>query len=109
MNARNALLAVALTFGVAEVVDTPYVGAPAAVFAVLYLACSVWLWRRGGMVAAAVIAALCALEASQAHTWKGVSSTAKDAAMALGTAGILAAAAYVVAQRAAARTSATRS
>jgi hypothetical protein len=109
MITRNAVLAVALAFGVMETTDIPHTGAPAAVFAALYLGCSLWLWRRGGRVVAVVIAALCAVEASQAHTWKGVSSALKGVAMTLGTAGILAAAAYLVVQSAAARTSATRS
>lgn len=96
MNARLALIAVGLGFGVWEAVDTFDTGVPAAVFSVLFLACSVWLSRRKSVGAAIAIAALCTVEASQAHTWKDAGTTAKDAAMALGSAGIVAALAFVL-------------
>ena len=92
MYARHALLAIALVFGVWETTDIPDTGAPALVFAVLFLSCAVWLWRRRGLAAAALIAFGCAVEASQAHTWKNASAFEKLAAEVLGTAGLLAAA-----------------
>jgi hypothetical protein len=98
MNARNALLGIALAFGVWETSDVPHTGAPAAVFAVLFLTAAVWLWRRRSFAAAVLIAVLCSLEASQAHTWNGVGPIAKLVAEVLGTAGIVAAAAFVAAR-----------
>jgi hypothetical protein len=95
MNAGKALLAIALAFGIWEATDIPHTGAPAAVFAALFLVCGAWFWRRRSTAAALVIAALCSVEASQAHTWKGVGPATKLAAEILGTAGILAAAVVV--------------
>jgi hypothetical protein len=96
MNARLALLAVALGFGVWEAVDTLDTGAPAAIFSVLFLGAALWLHRRSSRIAAIVIALLCSVEASQAHTWKDAGPAAKDTAMVLGSAGILAAVAFLV-------------
>lgn len=99
MNSRNPLLAVALAFGVWEAADIADTGVAAAVFAFLFLLCAAWLWRRSSSVAAVVIAALCSVEASQAHTWKDAGPAAKDAAMALGSVGILAAVTFLVRRR----------
>jgi hypothetical protein len=99
MNTRNALLAIALAFGIWEATDIPDTGAPAIVFCIAFLACAAWLWRRRTSIGAPiVIALLCTVEASQAHTWKDASAAAKVAAEVLGTAGI-AAAALVLVQR----------
>src|SRR5581483_4630469 len=95
MTIRNALIAIAVAFGVWETSDIPDTGAIAAVFAVLFFACSLWLWRRSNRIAALVLALQFAVEATQAHTWKDASPTAKDAAAVLGTAGIAAAAAFL--------------
>jgi hypothetical protein len=95
MNVRNASIAIALTFGVWEATDIPDTGAIAAVFAVLFFACSSWLWRRNSRVAAIVLALQFAVEATQAHTWRDASAGAKDAAMVLGTAGAFAAAVFL--------------
>lgn len=96
MNTRHALLAVALVFGIWETTDIVDTGVPAAVFAVLYLACSLWLYRKGSVIAAGVIAVLCTFEATQAHTWKDAGTFSKTAAEALGTLGVLVAVAFVV-------------
>jgi len=95
MTIRNTLIAIALTFGVWEATDIADTGAIAAVFAVLFFACSLWLWRRSSRIAAVVLALQFLVEATQAHTWKDASATAKDAAMALGTAGMIAAATFL--------------
>jgi hypothetical protein len=95
MTIRNALLGIALAFGVMETIDIPDTGAPAAVFAALFFACTVSLWRRRGRLAPIVLALLFTVEATQAHTWKHASSTTKDLAMVLGVAGILAAATFL--------------
>jgi hypothetical protein len=95
MTIRNALLAIALSFGVWETTDIPETGAIAAIFAVLFFATSFWLWRRNSRIAALVLALQFTIEATQAHTWKDASSTAKDAAMVLGTAGLVGALAFL--------------
>lgn len=98
MNPRNALLAIAVAFGIWETTDIFDTGAPAAVFAVLFIAAAIWFWRRRSIPATILIAALCLVEASQAHTWKGAGQAAKMAAEILGTAGIVAAAGVVFAR-----------
>jgi hypothetical protein len=95
MNARNALVAIALTFGVWEATDILDTGAVAAVFSTLFLVSAVWLYRRSSRWAAVLIALLCSVEASQAHTWKDAGTFAKDFAMVLGSAGILVALAFL--------------
>jgi uncharacterized membrane protein len=96
MTIRNALIAIALSFGVWETTDIPEARAAAAVFALLFFACSLWLWRRRSRAAALVLAIQFTIEATQAHTWKDASTAAKDAATVLGTAGILVAATFLV-------------
>ena len=95
MTTRITLISIALAFGIWEATDVPDTGAIAAVFAALFFACGIWLWRRSSRIAAIVLALQFTVEATQAHTWKDASSTAKDAAMVLGTAGILAAATFL--------------
>ena len=95
MTIRNALIAIALSFGIWETTDIPDTGAIAAVFAVLFFACSLWLWRRNSRIAALVLGLQFTIEATQAHTWKDASPATKEAALVLGTAGIAAAAAFV--------------
>jgi hypothetical protein len=95
MAIRNTLTAIALAFGAWETSDIPDTGAIAAVFAILFFACSLWLWRRSSRIAAVVLALQFTIEATQAHTWKDASPAAKDAALALGTAGMLIAASFL--------------
>lgn len=95
MTIRNTLIAIALVFGAWETSDIIDTGAIAAVFALLFFACSVWLWRRSSCIAAIVLGLQFTVEATQAHTWQNASPTAKDAAMVLGTAGIAAAATFL--------------
>lgn len=99
MDIRIAVIAVAIAFGIWEAIDTADTGAPAAVFSVLFLLCALWLWRRSSRVAALVVGLLCTVEATQAHTWKDAGTVAKDAAMVLGTAGILASVAFILRTR----------
>lgn len=91
MAVRNTLIAVALAFGAWEASDIPDTGAIAAVFAVLFVACSIWLWRRSSRVAALVLALQFAVEATQAHTWKDASPTGREAGLVMGAAGLAAA------------------
>ena len=96
MTARLALVAIALSFGVWEATDIPDTGIPAIVFSVLFLVSAVSLYRHSSRWAALLVALLCSFEASQAHTWKDAGTLEKDFAMALGSAGILAALAFLV-------------
>ena len=95
MAIRNALIAIALAFGAWETSDIPDTGLIAAIFAILFFACTLWLWRRNSRIATVVLALQFTIEATQAHTWKDASPMAKEAALALGTAGIIAAAAFL--------------
>lgn len=95
MAIRNTLIAVALAFGVWETSDVPDTGAIAAIFAILFFACCIWLWRRSSRIAAVVLALQFAVEATQAHTWKDASPTARETGLALGTAGFIAATAFL--------------
>jgi hypothetical protein len=95
MTIRNILISIALAFGAWETSDILDTGVIAAVFALLFFGCSIWLWRRSNRIAAIVLALQFTVEGTQAHTWKDASPTAKDAAMVLGTAGIVAAATFV--------------
>jgi hypothetical protein len=95
MTIRNALIAVALSFGVWETIDIADTGAFAAVFAVLFFACSLWLWRRNSRIPALILGLQFTIEATQAHTWNDASTVAKDAALALGTTGMVVAAAFL--------------
>jgi len=70
MNARLALIAAGLAYGVWETVDIFWISFPAAaaVFAGLFLACTAWFWRRDSARAAAALALLCGFEAAVAPT-----------------------------------------
>jgi hypothetical protein len=72
MNARLALVAAGLAYGVWETVDIFWISVPAAaaVFAVLFLACTAWFWRRNSARAAGVLALLCGFEAAVAPSLK---------------------------------------
>ncbi|HEV2592000.1 MAG TPA: hypothetical protein VGU02_08905 [Gaiellaceae bacterium] len=96
MNARLATVAISLAFGVWEATDILDTGVVAGVFSVLFLVSALCLYRRSSRWSAVLIGLLCTVEASQAHTWKDASTFAKDAAMFLGSAGIVAALAFLV-------------
>jgi uncharacterized membrane protein len=91
VTARQTLIAIALVFGIWELTDIPDAKGFAAAFAILFLLCAAWLWRRNSAVPVALIAAMCTVEATQAHTWKDTSTLAKDFAVVAGSAGIAAA------------------
>ena len=91
MNAHKLLLAVTLAFGIAETIDIPHTGIPAAVFALLFFACAAWLWRRRSLIATGIVALLFLFEVTQAHTWKGVSLPLIVYTMVAGTIGLMAA------------------
>jgi hypothetical protein len=89
--ARNPLILFGLAFGVWETVDIFWIDVPAiaALFAVLFLACTAWFWRRGSMRAAAALLVLFTFEAAAAPTLKHVMTVTKVADFSLGVAGAL--------------------
>jgi peptidoglycan/LPS O-acetylase OafA/YrhL len=96
MNPRNLLLAVTVVFAITETVDIVETGIAAAAFAVLFFACSAWLWRRSSVLATIVLSLLFLVEVTQAHTWKDTPTAVKIYAMVLGTVGLAAAAGVLV-------------
>lgn len=91
MKARKALLAVAIIFAVFETIDIPHTGIPAAVVASLFYLLATWFWRRQSLVASILVGLLCLLEATQAHTYKGVSMPLKIVSTTVGIIGVAAA------------------
>ena len=91
MKARNALLAVAILFAVFETIDIPHTGIPAAVVASLFYLLAAWFWRRQSLAASILIGLLCLLEATQAHTYRGVSMPLKIVSTTVGSIGVAAA------------------
>ena len=89
LKARNALLAAGLAFGIWEAVDSFRIDVPAvaAVFAALFLTCTVWFWRRDSTRAAAALLVLFAFEAAVAPSLKHVMTVTKAGAFSLGLAG----------------------
>jgi hypothetical protein len=90
-NARIGLILLGLTFGIWEAIDIFQIDVPAvaAVFAALFLACTVWFWRRGSTRAAAALLVLFAFEAAVAPSLKHVTAVTKVAAFSLGVVGVL--------------------
>lgn len=101
MAVRKPLLGTALAFAILETIDIPDTGAPAIVFSALFYGSALLLWRRDSRVASALIAVLCAVEATQAETWQHASQGIKVIAMLLGSAGIALAGAHVLRTKAA--------
>ena len=99
--ARTVLILTGLTFAIWEAVDVFWIDVPAvaAVFAVLFLACTAWFWRRDSLPAALAFVPLFAIEAGTAPTWKHVMTVTKVAGTSLGAIGLLAALAVLVAKR----------
>ena len=90
--ARTVLILTGLTFGIWEAIDVFRIEVPAvaAVFAVLFLACTAWFWRRGSLRSAAAFLPLFAVEAGTAPTWTHVMTVTKVAGFSLGVVGLLA-------------------
>jgi hypothetical protein len=98
-NARIGLLVTGLAFGLWETVDIFRIDVPAvaAVFAVLFLACTAWFWQRDSVRAAVALFLLFAFEVAVAPTLKHVETVTKLGVAALGLAGIAMAIAILVA------------
>jgi hypothetical protein len=105
-NARTALMLAGLTFATWETVDVFWISFPAAaaVFAALFLGCTLWFWRRDSVRAALVLMLLFVFEAAVAPTLKAMTVT-KVADFALALTGIALAVTVVITRR---RTGASR-
>lgn len=108
MISRIALIVIGLAVGLWEGVDIFWIDVPAvaAVFAALFLVCTLWFWRRDSVRAAVALLVLFAFEAAVAPSLKHVMTLTKVAAFTLALAGVASAVAVLVAGRRAKRTSA---
>ena len=99
-NARNALALAALAFATWETVDIFWISFPpaAAVFAALFLACTIWFWRRDTVPAAVALTLLFAFEAAVAPMLK-VMTVTKVADLTLALTGIALALTVVATRR----------
>ena len=107
MKARIGLIGTGLAFGIWEAVDVFWIDVPAvaAVFAALFLGCTLWFWRRDSVRAAVVLLGLFAFEGAAAPGLKHVMTVTKVADFTLALAGVAAAIAVLVAERRAKRSS----
>jgi len=105
-NARIALILAGLAFATWEAIDVFWISVPAvaAVFAVLFLGGTLWLWRRNSVGAALVLLLLFAFEAAVAPTLRAMTVT-KVADLTLALTGVALAMTVVVRPR---RTRASR-
>jgi len=101
LNARVALILTGLTFAIWEAVDIFLIEVPAvaALFAALFLTCTIWFWRRDSVRAAIALLPLFAIEAGSAPFWKHVMAETKLAGILLGTTGIAAVIAVATTRR----------
>jgi hypothetical protein len=101
LNARIGLILTGLTFGIWEAVDIFWIDVPAmaAVFAALFLSCTLWFWRRDSVRAAVALLLLFAFEGAAAPGLKHVMTVTKVADLTLALAGVACAIAVLVAKR----------
>jgi hypothetical protein len=99
--ARVGLILMGLVFGIWEAVDIFQIDVPAvaAVFAALFLGCTLWFWRRESVRAVFVLLVLFAFEAAVAPSLKHVMTVTKIAAFSLGVLGAAVALAVLVTWR----------
>jgi hypothetical protein len=76
-SARSGLILAGLTFATWETIDIFWISVPAAaaVFAALFLSCTIWLWRRNSIRAALALMLLFAFEAAAVPTLKAMTVT----------------------------------
>jgi hypothetical protein len=85
-NVRVGLIFAGFTFATWETIDIFWISFPAAaaVFAALFLACTLWFWRRDSLRAVVALMLLFAFEAAVAPTLKAMTVTkVGDLALAL--------------------------
>jgi hypothetical protein len=99
-NARIALILAGLAFATWEAIDIFWISFPpaAAVFAALFLAGTIWLWRRDSVRAALLLLVLFAFEGAVAPTLKAMTVT-KVADLTLALIGVALAITVVVTRR----------
>jgi len=107
VNARIGLIGLGLAFGIWEAVDIFWIDVPAfaALFAALFLGCTLWFWRRDSVRAAVVLLGLFAFEGAAVPGLKHVMTVTKVADFTLALACVAAAIAVLVAERRAKRSS----
>ena len=107
VNARIGLILTGLAFGLWEMVDVFWIDVPAmaAVFAALFLGCTLWFWRRDSVRAAVSLMLLFVFEAAAAPGLKHVMTVTKVVDFTLAVAGIACAISVLVAERRAKRSS----
>jgi hypothetical protein len=100
LNARIALILAGLTFASWETVDIFWISFPAAaaLFAALFLASTLWFWRRDSVRAVVALMLLFAFEAAVAPTLRAMTVT-KVADLTIALTGVALAFAVVVARR----------
>lgn len=100
MVSRVGLIVTGLAFGLWETVDIFWIDVPAAaaVFAALFLGCTLWFWRRDSVRAAVALLVLFAFEAAVAPSLKAMTVT-KVADLTLALAGVTCAIAVLIAER----------
>jgi hypothetical protein len=101
MISRIALIVTGLAFGIWEAVDIFWIDVPAmaAIFAVLFLGCTLWFWRRDSIRAVVALTVLFAFEAAAAPSLKHVMTVTKVTDLTLALAGLATAIAVWVAAR----------
>jgi len=105
-NARIALILAGLAFGIWEGIDIFWIDVPefAALFSVLFLACTAWFWRRRSVKPVVVMAILFGFEAAVAPSLQHVMTITKVAAFTLGVLGLASAVAVLALRRSASAT-----
>ena len=100
MISRIALIVTGLAFGIWEAVDIFWIDVPAVavVFAVLFLGCTLWFWRRDSVRAGVALLVLFAFEGAAAPGLKHVMTVTKVADFTLALAGVAAAIAVLIAE-----------
>jgi hypothetical protein len=100
MVSRIGLIVTGLGFGLWEAVDIFWIDVPAiaAVFAALFLGCTLWFWRRDSVRAAVVLSLLFGFEGAAAPGLKHVMTVTKVADFMLALAGVTCAIAVLVAK-----------
>ena len=95
---RNALIALGLAFAGWEAVDIFWIDVwqVAAVFSALFLASTIWYWRRHSLRAVVALLVLSGFEAAVAPSLKHVMTVTKVAAFGLALAGAILALAVLV-------------
>ena len=98
MISRIALIVTGLAFGLWEAIDIFWIDVPAvaAVFALLFVGCTLWFWRRNSVRAAAALLVLFAFEAVVAPSLKHVMTLTKVGAFTLAIAGVASAIAVLI-------------